>query len=62
MNVLLAIAENRAVCETLQAALPESDLIIFEANLSGAGRRLVTLQADAILLDDGPGSRTHRSL
>ena len=55
MNVLLAIAENRAVCETLQAALPESDLIIFEANLSGAGRRLVTLQADAILLDDGPG-------
>lgn len=55
MNVLLAIAGNRTVCETLQAALPESDLIIFEANLSEASRRLVTLQADVIVLDDGPG-------
>lgn len=54
MNVLLVIAENRAVCEALRAALPKSDLLIFESTLDAAGRRLVSLQADAILLDDGP--------
>jgi signal transduction histidine kinase/CheY-like chemotaxis protein len=54
MNVLLVIAENRAICEALRAILPKSDLLIFEPTLDEAGRRLVSLQADAILLDDGP--------
>ena len=54
MKVLLAIVENKAVCETLRAALPESDLLIFESTVDGAGRRLVSIQVDAIILDDGP--------
>ena len=55
MNVLLIIAEDRAVCEALRVALPKSDLPIFEATLDNASRRLVSLQADAIILDDAPG-------
>ena len=55
MNVLLVIAENRALRETLRAAGSKTDLLIFESAVDDAGRRLVSLQADAIILDDGPG-------
>jgi len=54
MNVLLVIAENGAVRQALQAALPESDMVLFENSVDEAGRRLVSVQADAILVDDSP--------
>lgn len=55
MNVILVITGNQALGETLRAALPETDLLLFEATVDAAGRRLVSLQADLIMLDDGPG-------
>jgi len=54
MNVFLAVAENRAVCETLRTTLPKTDLLIFETSVTEAGRRLVSLQVDAVILDDSP--------
>ncbi len=54
MNVIMVIASNQALCETLRAALSESDLLIFEPTVDGAGRRLVSIQADVILVDDAP--------
>ena len=41
MNVFLAVAENRAVCETLRTTLPKTDLLIFETSVTEAGRRLL---------------------
>lgn len=55
MRVILVIAEERAVRESIRAAWPEGDLLLFEDRVEAAGRRLVSLQADAIVLDDGPG-------
>ncbi len=54
MRVLLAIAQDRAVCEALRAAVPSSDAVLFEPSVDAAARRLVSLRVDAILLDDGP--------
>jgi signal transduction histidine kinase/DNA-binding response OmpR family regulator len=54
MNVLLVISGNHAVCETLRNVLPASDLAIFEPAPESACRRLMSIQVDAVLLDDGP--------
>lgn len=54
MNVLLLLVEDRGVREALQAALPSGALLVFESTVEAAARRLVSLQVDAILLDDGP--------
>ncbi len=55
MRVILVIAQDRAVRESIRAAWPEGDLLLFEDRIDAAGRRLVSLQADAIVLDDAPG-------
>ena len=55
MNVILVIADERAICEALRAALPETDLILFEASAEKAVRRLNTMQVDALVIDDSPG-------
>jgi nitrogen-specific signal transduction histidine kinase len=55
MNVVLILAEERSVCEALRVALPDGALPIFEASVEAAGRRLVALKPDVILLDDAPG-------
>jgi nitrogen-specific signal transduction histidine kinase len=55
MNVLLVLAEEGALRDALRAALPDVQLLLFEASVEAAGRRLVAMQADAILLDDAPG-------
>jgi DNA-binding response OmpR family regulator len=54
MNVLLVIAEERAICESLRAALPETDFIILEPSVDRALRRLISVKVDAILIDDSP--------
>ena len=54
MNVLLLVVEDRGVREALQAALPSGALLVFESSVAAAARRLVSMQVDAILLDDGP--------
>lgn len=54
MNIILTIADNPSICESLRAALPESDLILFENSVDEALRRLISVEVDAIVLDDGP--------
>lgn len=54
MNVILVVAEDRAICESLRAALPDSDLALVEHTLEDALRRLITVNVDAIIIDDTP--------
>ena len=54
MNIILAIADDRSIVESLRAALPRTDLLLFETNAHDALRRLVAMQVDIILLDDAP--------
>lgn len=54
MKVLLVVAHDRGVCEALRASMREEDLLLFEQSVEDAGRRLVSLQADGILVDDAP--------
>ncbi len=54
MKILLLISGNPTIRETLRNALPSSDLLIAESTLDSACRRLVSIPADCILLDDGP--------
>lgn len=59
MKVLLIIAEDKAVRHSLAAALPETDMLIFEAVTEEACRRLISLRVDAVILDDGPRFGAH---
>ncbi len=54
MNIILAVADDRAICESLRAALPKTDLVLIENSVEDALRRLISVQADAILIDDAP--------
>lgn len=54
MNIVLAIVEDRSVRESLRAAIPKTDLLLLENSVDDALRRMVSMQADVILLDDGP--------
>lgn len=54
IKVLLVLAEDRAVCESLRATLPERDLLVFEPSLGQGLRRLISLRPDAVIVDDGP--------
>ena len=54
MKVILALAEDRAICESLRASLPKTDLLLFEGSIEEGLRRLITIDADAIILDDAP--------
>jgi nitrogen-specific signal transduction histidine kinase len=55
MKVLLALAEDRALCESLRAVLSQTDVLLFEERVEDALRRLVALRVDAVVLDDAPG-------
>jgi signal transduction histidine kinase/DNA-binding response OmpR family regulator len=61
MNVLLVIADERGICEALRAALPETDLLLFEGSLEKAIRRLIAIKVDAVIVDDAP-SLGHQAL
>jgi nitrogen-specific signal transduction histidine kinase/DNA-binding response OmpR family regulator len=52
IKVLLVLAEERAVCESLRATLPERDLLVFEPSLGQGLRRLISLRPDAVIVDD----------
>jgi len=54
MNVLLVVANERAVCEALRAALPDTDLILFENTIDEALRRLISVRVDTVIIDDAP--------
>ncbi|MBN2311368.1 MAG: GAF domain-containing protein, partial [Candidatus Hydrogenedentes bacterium] len=59
MNVLLIVAEDRAVCESLRAAVSETDLVLVEPTVEEALRRLIAIKADAVIVDDAPGLGRH---
>lgn len=52
MNIILTIADDRSIVESLRAALPRTDLLLFENNVQDALRRLISMRADVVLLDD----------
>lgn len=52
MNILLALADDRPLVESLRAALPKSDLLLVEKSVPDALRRLISVRPDVILLDD----------
>jgi signal transduction histidine kinase/DNA-binding NarL/FixJ family response regulator len=54
MNVVLVIAEDRAIYEALQAALQETDLVLIEPTVDHALRRLIGVKADVVIVDDAP--------
>ena len=54
MNVVLVIADDMALIESLRATLPDTDLVLVESTVDDALRRLITLQTDVILIDDTP--------
>ncbi|MEA3364803.1 MAG: GAF domain-containing protein, partial [Candidatus Hydrogenedentes bacterium] len=55
MKVVLVIAEDQGLRASLRAALPESDLVLFESSIEGALRRLISIRADVLIVDDFPG-------
>ena len=54
MHVVLIIAEERAIREAISASLRDTCHIVFESDVEAALRRLISIHADAIILDDTP--------
>ncbi|MFO7973072.1 MAG: ATP-binding protein [Candidatus Hydrogenedentota bacterium] len=54
MRVVLVIAEDQGLRTSLRAALPETDLVLFESSIEEALRRLISIQADVLIVDDSP--------
>ncbi len=52
MNIIIALADDRTIVESLRAALPKIDLLVVEKTVPDALRRLVSMRPDAIVLDD----------
>ncbi len=52
MNIILTIADDRSIVESLRAALPQNDLLLFENNVQDALRRLISMRTDVVFLDD----------
>ncbi len=54
MNVIILVADELSVSQSVKAALPETDLVICESSVDQALRRVISTDADVILLDDSP--------
>lgn len=54
MNVVLVVAEDRGIREALTAALQDTCLVFVEQGVEEALRRLISVHAEAIVLDDTP--------
>ena len=52
MKVVLIIADDQGLRASLRAALPETDLVLFETSVDTALRRLISLQPDVLIVDD----------
>ncbi len=52
MNIILALADDRSLAESLRASLSKSDLLLIEKSIPDALRRLISVRPDVILLDD----------
>ena len=54
MKVVLAIADDQGLRASLRAAMPETDLVLFETSVETALRRLISIRADAVIVDEFP--------
>ncbi len=54
MEVLVLVADDRALCESLRAALGDDTLVLCETTIEDALRRLISVRADAVVIDDAP--------
>ena len=54
MRVYLTIAEDEGLRESLRAMLSDSDILLFETCTQEAMRRLLTVDANAVIVDDTP--------
>ncbi len=54
MKVVLIIAEDQGLRASLRAALPETDLVLFESSVDAALRMLISIRADVLIIDDFP--------
>ncbi|GMW00677.1 MAG: hypothetical protein AMXMBFR84_18140 [Candidatus Hydrogenedentota bacterium] len=52
MNLVLIVAEDKALRESLAAALPDASVALFEPNVEQAIRRMIAVNADVVILDD----------
>lgn len=50
----MALADDRAVTESIRAALPKTDLLLAERTVEDGLRRTISVEADLVLLDDAP--------
>ena len=55
MNIYLLVADDPALVHAISSVVGDQDLVITERSIEPAARRLVSMQIDAILLDDAPG-------
>lgn len=55
MNIYLLVADDTALVHSVTAVLSDQDVVIPERTIETAARRLVSMQVDAVLLDDSPG-------
>ncbi|MFP6617245.1 MAG: ATP-binding protein, partial [Candidatus Hydrogenedentota bacterium] len=49
---VLTLSDDRSICESIKAVLPKNDLVLFEHTLEDGMRRLVSMTADIVILDD----------
>ena len=54
MKVLLVLTDDKTLRDSLRQALPDEDLALFEWTTDDAIRRIVSLKADMIIVDDTP--------
>lgn len=54
MEVILIVADDRSLCESLRTALGDTSLSLCESTAEDALRRLISMKADAVIVDDTP--------
>ncbi|MBI5092647.1 MAG: GAF domain-containing protein [Candidatus Hydrogenedentes bacterium] len=59
MRVIVVVADDPAIAESLRAALPENDLVLIEPSVDAALRRMISIKADAAIVDDTPQLGRH---
>jgi nitrogen-specific signal transduction histidine kinase/DNA-binding NarL/FixJ family response regulator len=54
MKIILALSNNRLICESIRATMPNTDLVLIEPSIEDGLRRLISIVADVILIDENP--------
>jgi signal transduction histidine kinase/CheY-like chemotaxis protein len=57
MRIIVTLAGDRGIGQSLRAALPENDLLLIEPNVDETMKRLIGTKADLLIVDDTPRLR-----